>query len=174
MIVWPEGPLPAAVRGPTGALVLGGDHWLPDPQRGPSGHRRWLPGVLGHSEYSGDPEWDRAVAMAAGLEIPVRGASLPLRTPTTTSQGLTNSECPEPAAPHAHATDSLGESAGVEVTTEPERPEAAEVTAPEDHERLDAEEDQRPTEAIPPKITEPRGNMPPWERGPALRPTTEC
>ncbi|MHA6801100.1 alpha/beta hydrolase family protein [Bounagaea algeriensis] len=62
------GPLPPATRGPTGALVLGGDHWLPDPQRGPVSHRRWVPGVLRHTDYAGDPEWDRAVAMAAGLE----------------------------------------------------------------------------------------------------------
>lgn len=73
-----EGPLAPASRGPTGALVLGGDHWLPDPQRGPFSFRRWVPGVLGHSEYSGDPEWDRAVTMAAGLEAPVRGSTLPL------------------------------------------------------------------------------------------------
>ncbi|RRO12731.1 hypothetical protein EIL87_23830 [Saccharopolyspora rhizosphaerae] len=76
-----DGPLPAATRGPTGALVLGSDHWLPDPQRGPFSCRRWVPGVLGHSDYSGDPEWDRAVAMAAGLERPVRGAALPLSAP---------------------------------------------------------------------------------------------
>ncbi|MHA6805592.1 hypothetical protein [Salinifilum ghardaiensis] len=63
-----SGPLPPAARGPTGALVLGGDHWLPDPQRGPVSHRRWVPGVLRHTDYAGDPEWDRAVAMAAGLE----------------------------------------------------------------------------------------------------------
>jgi hypothetical protein len=89
-----EGPLPAATRGPTGALVLGGDHWLPDPQRGPFSCRRWVPGVLGHSDYSGDPEWDRAVAMAAGLERPVRGAALPLSTP----------EAPQiPSAPDPHA-----------------------------------------------------------------------
>jgi len=30
-----SGALAPAVAGPTGALVLGGDHWLPDPQRGP-------------------------------------------------------------------------------------------------------------------------------------------
>ncbi|MFD2419234.1 hypothetical protein [Amycolatopsis pigmentata] len=65
------GPLPAALPGPTGALVLGGDHWLPDPIRGAPGTRRWAAGVLGHSDYEVDPEWDRAVAMAAGLELPV-------------------------------------------------------------------------------------------------------
>ena len=64
------GPLPAAVAGPTGALVLGGDHWLPDPVRGTPGTRRWAAGVLGHGDYEVDPEWDRAVAMAAGLERP--------------------------------------------------------------------------------------------------------
>ncbi|GLZ38480.1 hypothetical protein [Actinokineospora sp. NBRC 105648] len=62
------GPLPAAAESPTGALVLGGDHWLPDPMRGPLTGRRWVPGVLGHGNYTADPEWDRAVAMAAGLD----------------------------------------------------------------------------------------------------------
>jgi hypothetical protein len=65
-----EGALPPALRGPTGALVLGGDHWLPDPQRGPFPGRRWASGVCGHADYTSDPEWDRAVAMAAGLERP--------------------------------------------------------------------------------------------------------
>ncbi|GAA2810570.1 hypothetical protein [Crossiella cryophila] len=64
------GPLPAAKVGPHGALVLGGDHWLPDPMRGPFPLRRWAPGVLGHVEYQPDPEWDRAVSIAAGLEKP--------------------------------------------------------------------------------------------------------
>ncbi|MGQ0842489.1 hypothetical protein [Actinokineospora sp.] len=62
------GPLPAAVPSPTGALVLGGDHWLPDPMRGPFPGRRWAAGVLGHGNYTSDPEWDRAVALAAGLD----------------------------------------------------------------------------------------------------------
>lgn len=62
------GPLPAAQRSPTGALVLGGDHWLPDPMRGPFPARRWAAGVLKHGNYTADPEWDRAVAMAAGLD----------------------------------------------------------------------------------------------------------
>jgi hypothetical protein len=48
--------------------VLGGDHWLPDPQRGPFQGRRWAPGVNRHADYTSDPEWDRAVAIAAGLE----------------------------------------------------------------------------------------------------------
>ncbi|GAA3843718.1 membrane protein [Saccharothrix violaceirubra] len=61
------GALPAATRGPTGALVLGGDHWLPDPQRGPFTGRRWAAGVNKHRDYVSDPEWDRAVAAAAGL-----------------------------------------------------------------------------------------------------------
>ncbi|MBP2474577.1 hypothetical protein JOF53_003449 [Crossiella equi] len=64
------GALPAATVGPTGALVLGGDHWLPDPMRGPFPLRRWAPGVLGHVEYQPDPEWDRAVSIAAGLSRP--------------------------------------------------------------------------------------------------------
>jgi hypothetical protein len=71
-----EGALPPARRGPTGALVLGGDHWLPDPQRGPFPGRRWHPGVSAHAEYTADPEWDRAVAMAAGLELPDPPATL--------------------------------------------------------------------------------------------------
>jgi hypothetical protein len=63
------GALPAAVAGPTGALVLGGDHWLPDPERGPFPGRRWAPGVLRHGDYYSDPEWDRAVACAAGFDM---------------------------------------------------------------------------------------------------------
>ncbi|WP_211347166.1 hypothetical protein [Saccharothrix australiensis] len=62
------GALPPASRGPTGALVLGGDHWLPDPQHGPFPGRRWAAGVNRHADYTSDPEWDRAVAIAAGLE----------------------------------------------------------------------------------------------------------
>jgi hypothetical protein len=63
-----SGPLAAAKRAPSGALVLGLDHWLPDPAAGPVEGRRWTPGVQGHANYSADPEWDRAVAMAAGLD----------------------------------------------------------------------------------------------------------
>ncbi|MER5268779.1 hypothetical protein ABTZ99_42480 [Actinosynnema sp. NPDC002837] len=63
-----SGALPPALRGPTGALVLGGDHWLPDPQRGPFPGRRWAAGVNRHADYTSDPEWDRAIAIAAGLE----------------------------------------------------------------------------------------------------------
>jgi hypothetical protein len=62
------GPLAAAERGPSGAFVLGLDHWLPDPPRGPLTGRRWTPGLQRHGNYSADPEWDRAVAMAAGLD----------------------------------------------------------------------------------------------------------
>jgi Lipase (class 3) len=64
-----DGPLPPAVRSPHGAYVLGGDHWLPDPQHGPIPGRRWRPGVLQHRDYTSDPEWDRAVALAAGLDV---------------------------------------------------------------------------------------------------------
>jgi hypothetical protein len=71
------GELGPALSGPTGALVLGGDHWLPDPIRNTPGTRRWAAGVLGHSDYEIDPEWDRAVAMAAGLEFPDRPSSRP-------------------------------------------------------------------------------------------------
>ncbi len=95
------GPLPAATRGPTGALVLGGDHWLPDPQRGPFSFRRWAPGVLGHSQYSDDPEWDRAVAMAAGLEHPARSSALPL-TPSSTPP---IPSAPEPDRVRPHGSD---------------------------------------------------------------------
>lgn len=62
------GPLAAAVRSPHGALVLGLDHWLPDPQPAPIPGRRWAPGLQRHGNYAADPEWDRAVAMAAGLD----------------------------------------------------------------------------------------------------------
>ncbi|MTD54147.1 hypothetical protein [Amycolatopsis pithecellobii] len=71
------GALGPAQSGPSGALVLGGDHWLPDPIRNTSGTRRWAAGVLGHSDYEVDPEWDRAVAMAAGLEFPDRPSRRP-------------------------------------------------------------------------------------------------
>lgn len=63
-----SGPLAAARRGPSGALVLGLDHWLPDPPRGPTPGRRWTPGLQRHENYSADPEWDRAIAMAAGFD----------------------------------------------------------------------------------------------------------
>ncbi|RZQ63661.1 hypothetical protein [Amycolatopsis suaedae] len=66
------GPLEPAAPGPTGALVLGGDHWLPDPMRRPEPGRRWAAGVRRHADYLADPEWDRAVATAAGLERPGR------------------------------------------------------------------------------------------------------
>ncbi len=75
------GALPPALRGPTGALVLGGDHWLPDPQRGPFVGRRWAAGVNRHADYTSDPEWDRAIAIAAGLEdvaVPKPGLVLPV------------------------------------------------------------------------------------------------
>ncbi|MFF0145343.1 hypothetical protein ATK36_4661 [Amycolatopsis sulphurea] len=69
-----DGYLPTGGTGPleatpeeSGVLVLGGDHWLPDPLRAPDGRRRWTPGVLRHLDYVADPEWDHAVAMAAGL-----------------------------------------------------------------------------------------------------------
>ena len=63
-----DGPLPPAIRSPYGALVLGGDHWLPDPRPEPLTGRRWAAGVLAHQDYACDPEWDRAVAMAVGLD----------------------------------------------------------------------------------------------------------
>jgi hypothetical protein len=67
-----HGPLPQATQataGARGVLILGGDHWLPDPMRppDPEPNRRWRSGVLGHRDYLADPEWDRAVALAAGL-----------------------------------------------------------------------------------------------------------
>jgi hypothetical protein len=83
------GPLPAAHRSPNGALVLGLDHWLPDPLPGPFPGRRWTPGVQRHRNYTADPEWDRAVALAAGLDpAPVatagRPAILPVLRPAPT------------------------------------------------------------------------------------------
>ncbi|MGW1681630.1 hypothetical protein [Saccharopolyspora sp. NPDC002376] len=166
-----EGPLPAATRGPTGALVLGGDHWLPDPQRGPFACRRWVPGVLGHTDYPGDPEWDRAVAMAAGLETPVRGATLPLRPQTPTPAQA-------PAVPSAPKTQHLTAQGGdggsltdsvEELTHAPEEPEDAPanegtpVTVPEQQDVK-----TRPKPAVLPEITEPRGRSAPWERAMSL------
>ncbi|SDF92333.1 hypothetical protein SAMN05216553_104196 [Lentzea fradiae] len=86
-----EGALAPALRGPTGALVLGGDHWLPDPQRGPFPGRRWRSGVSAHSDYTSDPEWDRAVAIAAGLMEVDAPESTPLpfaRRPETRSRDV--------------------------------------------------------------------------------------
>ncbi|EHR62943.1 hypothetical protein SaccyDRAFT_4122 [Saccharomonospora cyanea NA-134] len=73
------GPLDAAERGPHGALVLGGDHWLPDPAAGPVKGRRWAPGVRRHGDYVVEPEWDRAVAYAAGLVGPSPAIPEPTR-----------------------------------------------------------------------------------------------
>jgi hypothetical protein len=66
------GPLKAKAD-ENGVLILGGDHWLPDPLRGPTGRHRWAPGVLKHQDYVVDAEWDHAVAMAAGLGKPSVG-----------------------------------------------------------------------------------------------------
>lgn len=66
------GPLKAKAD-ENGVLILGGDHWLPDPLRGPTGRHRWAPGVLRHQDYVVDAEWDHAVAMAAGLGKPNGG-----------------------------------------------------------------------------------------------------
>ncbi|WIY07412.1 hypothetical protein QRX60_19405 [Amycolatopsis mongoliensis] len=67
-----SGPLKAKAD-ENGVLILGGDHWLPDPLRGPTGRHRWAPGVLKHQDYVVDAEWDHAVAMAAGLGKPSGG-----------------------------------------------------------------------------------------------------
>ncbi|PXY21083.1 hypothetical protein [Prauserella muralis] len=75
------GALEPAVQSPTGVLVLGGDHWLPDPMREPVNGRRWVPGVRKHADYVADPEWDRAVVIAAGLEGPDRAARLAEQVP---------------------------------------------------------------------------------------------
>ncbi|MEU6152262.1 hypothetical protein ABZ816_19915 [Actinosynnema sp. NPDC047251] len=88
------GALPPALRGPTGALVLGGDHWLPDPQRGPFPGRRWAPGVNRHKDYTSDPEWDRAVAIAAGLE----DVAAPLSRPVLPTARQAPLRTPEPEA----------------------------------------------------------------------------
>lgn len=159
-----EGPLPAAVRGPTGALVLGGDHWLPDPQRGPFSDRRWVPGVLGHTDYRGDPEWDRAVAMAAGLEAPVRSANLPLLTSTTAQA----SSAPKSAErdrirPHGDDGGSLADHSGASrELVEGDLPEA-------DSGQVEEVATARPQPAELPEIIDPRGRMAPWERGVSLR-----
>lgn len=137
-----EGPLPPATRGPTGALVLGGDHWLPDPQRGPFAARRWVPGVRAHSDYSGDPEWDRAVAMAAGLDASVRGSTRP---PRTSAMPVAASK---PMGGDGQTLPAPGEDAGPtdEPAARPEQPQAADL----------------------PEIIDPRGRIAPWERVAAL------
>lgn len=61
------GALPAATESSSGALVIGGDHWLPDPIHGPRVGHRWAPGVLGNTDYVADAEWDSAVAAATDL-----------------------------------------------------------------------------------------------------------
>ncbi|MEV4599030.1 hypothetical protein AB0K15_16660 [Amycolatopsis sp. NPDC049253] len=78
-----DGYLPEGGSGPleatpeeSGVLVLGGDHWLPDPLRAPDGRHRWAAGVLKHTDYLADAEWDQAVAMAAGLGRPSGRARL--------------------------------------------------------------------------------------------------
>ncbi|MER6993706.1 hypothetical protein ABT337_31095 [Saccharopolyspora hirsuta] len=166
-----EGPLPAATRGPTGALVLGGDHWLPDPQRGPFACRRWVPGVLGHSDYPGDPEWDRAVAMAAGLETPVRGATLPLRPQTPTPAQAPSVPSP-PKSPQLTAqggdggslTDSVEELTHADEEPEPALDDEVEPDAAPEPQAVKA----RPKPSVLPEITEPRGRSAPWERAMSL------
>lgn len=167
-----EGPLPAASRGPTGALVLGGDHWLPDPQRGPFSFRRWVPGVLGHGDYSGDPEWDRAVAMAAGLEIPVRGATLPLQSATS----MPLSQLAESAALRAQGGD--GEAiADEQPAWHSDDIEALEGSSELSESLSDAGQDMPPAATPHPAsnsgaldgLSDPRGRSAPWERGYALR-----
>ncbi|HEY2725118.1 MAG TPA: hypothetical protein VGI84_10570 [Pseudonocardiaceae bacterium] len=61
------GPLDAAIAGRHGGWVLGADHWLTDPLPTPPAGRRWHPGLLRDADYAADPEWDAAVAVAAGL-----------------------------------------------------------------------------------------------------------
>lgn len=62
-----SGPLAQARVTESGALVLGSDHWLPDPQLRAVAGLRWSPGVRRHTDYYADPEWDEAVTIAAGL-----------------------------------------------------------------------------------------------------------
>ncbi|WP_243792191.1 hypothetical protein [Saccharopolyspora gloriosae] len=185
-----HGPLPPATRGPTGALVLGGDHWLPDPQRGPFSFRRWVPGVLGHSDYSGDPEWDRAVAMAAGLEIPVRGATLPLRTPAATAvaqasdplgvlsesrragdaeRGGTDPAGGALSPDDSSRDDSTSEDATVTDLLGWDPDEVAESDEAAESAAENAAEQDPPSRSALPEITDPRGRAAPWERGNALR-----
>ncbi|GAA3362530.1 hypothetical protein [Saccharopolyspora gregorii] len=176
-----QGPLPPATRGPTGALVLGGDHWLPDPQRGPFSFRRWVPGVLGHTDYSGDPEWDRAVAMAAGLEIPVRGATLPLRTPTAVAQqtadplgALAEPRRPEPKRTEPERTaDGAGAELGEDESASVSdllgwEPDEVAGTGETGAAETSADE-EKPSRSALPELTDPRGRAAPWERGNALR-----
>lgn len=148
-----EGPLPAAARGPTGALVLGGEHWLPDPLRGPVSARRWMPGVLGHGEYSGDPEWDRAVAMAAGLTSP-------------SSTAVPEQPEPEPEQPEPEPEEPEGGSgAPATATAERTRPRVTELMA-----REAAKPAAVRRAPAAPEATDPRGRVAPWERAAQLWP----
>ncbi len=148
------GPLPAATRSPNGALVLGGDHWLPDPMRGPFTGRRWSPGVLSHYDYPVDPEWDRAVAIAAGLELPPRD------TPTTGSLlsalgvGSDGAAAGQSAPPGAADPIDGGGGGGVDPEGRgrpPGRPSKTSLSA-----------------SVPPPTEVPRGRSTPWERAAEL------
>jgi hypothetical protein len=59
--------LQAVTRRDSGAIVHGSAHWLPDPQVAPIVGKRWTPGINGHRNYTADPEWDHAIAIAASL-----------------------------------------------------------------------------------------------------------
>jgi hypothetical protein len=97
-----EGALEPATRSPDGALVLGGDHWLPDPARGPVRGRRWHAGVLGHADYQADPEWDRAVTLAAGLP---QESPESLRPQSFNGNGHRRWNTPTPGTPAAGAPE---------------------------------------------------------------------
>src|SRR5690606_15896198 len=115
-----EGPLPAAARGP--------------------------PGVLGHGEYSGDPEWDRAVAMAAGLTSP-------------SSTAVPEQPEPEPEEPEG------GSGAPATATAERTRPRVTELMA-----REAAKPAAVRRAPAAPEATDPRGRVAPWERAAQLWP----
>lgn len=165
-----EGPLPVAARGPTGALVLGGDHWLPDPQRGPFSFRRWVPGVLAHSDYSGDPEWDRAVAMAAGLEIPVRGAVLPLSATAPLAQRAAEAQALQAQGGDGESLDAQPDSWNTEDAEELEGTvELAQSDGDDATERLKHNSGRKASSLDLDELSEPRGRTAPWERAFVVR-----
>ena len=108
--------------------------------------------------------------MAAGLETPVRGASLPLRpeTPAPT-------QIPSPPELDKRPLQAKGGDGG---SLPDEVPQQRDVPAADEESEDVVEEPEsgaqeapaeRAEPAVLPEITEPRGRIAPWERGDAQR-----